>query len=99
MPEAINTRFLQASKHFQNAFLKNVLKPDPMVEKMRGERTMKEHQCSEKKARAIIRKEKAAWSKHYDSPLGKAERRIQELERHLADIKALVADPDHFDNP
>lgn len=96
-PEAINNRFVNATNQVTDIFFRNLLKPDPFVEKLRVEQTMREHKCSEKKARQIIKKEKATWSKHYDSPLGKAERRIKELEAHLQLVKDVVGDPNYLD--
>jgi hypothetical protein len=96
-PEVIDNRFVNATNEYTDIYFRDTLKPDPLVEKMRVQQTMKEHKCSEKKARQIIKKEKAAWSKHYDSPLGKAERRIQELEQRLETIKEFINDPNYLD--
>lgn len=96
-PEKINNRFVTATNRLTEMYFSDLLKPDPYIEKLRVQQTMKEHKCSEKKARQIIKKEKAAWSKHYDSPLGKAERRIKELEAHLQLIKDVVNDPNYLD--
>lgn len=101
-PDAINIRFAAASDFIGRALFKHVTKGNPWADAFhsaRVARLMAEKKCSRKKALAILAKERAAWVKHYDSPLGKAERRIQELETHLANIKALVENPDHFDNP
>lgn len=96
-PEAINNRFVDATAKITDLYFRELLKPDLYIEKMRVQQTMKERKCSEKKAKRIIAAERRAWSKHYDSPLGQAERRIKELERHLELIKEVIADPNYLD--
>ncbi len=96
-PESINNRFVQATQMFTDLFVKQMTKEDPLIRRLLIEKTMKEHNCSEKKAKQILEKERKAWSKHYDSPLGKAERRIKELEDHLQLIKDVIADPNYLD--
>lgn len=98
-PEKLTNRFASASAQMTDMFFKEMLKEDPWVKIFRENRIaeMMKKGMTRKKAEAIIRAERKAWSKHYDSPLGKAERRIKELEDHLQLIKDVIADPNYLD--
>ncbi len=99
-PESINNRFVNATAKITDMFFREAIKESPWFKEFREQRIaamMKEKKISRKKAEAIIAAERKAWSKHYDSPLGKAERRIKELEDHLQLIKEVVNDPNYLD--
>ncbi len=105
--EAINKRFLESSSALTDYFMKEMLKAPSWVEIFNKEATEREIDKlveggmtlakATKTIKAKEAKEKKVWSKHYDSPLGKAERRIQELERHLELIKEVINDPNYLD--
>ncbi len=107
-PEAINNRFLNSTKDFDKFFLEAVLKTPPWWQVWMDEQREKEiidlmekeginRKNAEKKVRAKEKAEAKARDEHYNSPLGKAERRIQELERHLELIKEVIANPNYLD--
>lgn len=97
---AISNRFVAATARISDMLFKNLLAPDPWGNLMRESRVaemMKEKKITRKAALKILAAERRAWNKHYDSPLGQAERRIKELERHLELIKEVIADPNYLD--
>lgn len=106
-PEAITNRFLESNSAITDYFITEMLKAPPWFEVFAKEAREKEIEklveggMTRKKAEATLkakeRKEKKEWEKHYNSPLGKAERRIQELERHLELIKEVINDPNYLD--